>query len=42
MKTSGIFCLHDYIIPVRLSQPFRLIFFGDVKQEIRADIRGIA
>jgi hypothetical protein len=30
MKTSGLFTVHGYKIPVRYNKPFRIIFFGDV------------
>lgn len=30
MKTSGLFTVHGFTIPITYNKPFRLIFFGDV------------
>ncbi len=33
MKTSGLFTVHGFKIPVRNNQPIRLVFFGDVHRD---------
>lgn len=33
MKTSGLFTVHGYTIPVKYNRPFRLVFFGDVHRD---------
>lgn len=33
MKTSGLFTVHGFKIPMTYNQPFRLVFFGDVHRD---------
>lgn len=33
MKTDGLFTVHNFTIPARSSQTFRLVFFGDVHRD---------
>lgn len=33
MKTSGLFTVHSFQIPMRYNKPFRIVFFGDVHRD---------
>lgn len=33
MKTSGLFTVHSFRIPMRYNKPFRIVFFGDVHRD---------
>jgi hypothetical protein len=40
MKTSGLFTVHSFKIPMRYNKPFRIVFFGDVHWDSPNHARG--